>query len=49
MTVELPLLLAGEDRRPDGPSWSPYLAVAIWLCIAIILGVQFYRRRRQRE
>ncbi len=47
MTVALPLLLAVEDSRPDGPSWSPYLALGIWLCIAIILGTRFYRRRRQ--
>ncbi|WP_329415015.1 hypothetical protein OG802_28550 [Streptomyces sp. NBC_00704] len=35
------------NERPDGPSWSPYLAVCMFLVAAIVMGALFVRSRRR--
>ncbi|MFE2376069.1 hypothetical protein [Streptomyces sp. NPDC059398] len=38
------LLLAQSDR-PDGPSWTPYAAIGIFVFFAIIIAVAYIKRR----
>ncbi|MER5478669.1 transposase [Streptomyces sp. NPDC002734] len=52
-------VLRARERRGVGPdaaretstavraTWSSCLVLAIWLCIAIVLGTRLYRRRRR--
>ncbi|MFF8473987.1 hypothetical protein [Streptomyces sp. NPDC015414] len=42
-------LLQLADNRPDGPSWSPYLAIGLWLLFGLVaLGLYTRDRRRRR-
>lgn len=40
------LLLANE--RPDGPSWSPYLIIGLFIAAAIAIGILYSRHRGNR-
>ncbi|MFJ4714028.1 hypothetical protein [Streptomyces sp. NPDC088785] len=43
MNAVLPL----ADGRADGPSWSPYLAIGLFLLFAVILGIRLMKKRRR--
>ncbi|GHB73021.1 hypothetical protein GCM10010331_71210 [Streptomyces xanthochromogenes] len=33
--------------RPDGPSWSPYLAIGLFTVAAVVAGLLYTRSRRK--
>ncbi|WP_274535327.1 hypothetical protein [Streptomyces sp. CB00455] len=39
-------LLHLATNRPDGPSWSPYLAIGAFLLVMIFVGVMYAKKRR---
>lgn len=39
-------MLLFAARRPDGPSWSPYLAVGLFLLVTTFVGIMYGRKRR---
>lgn len=41
------MITLAQDNRPDGPSWSPYLAIGLFVLFAIIIGLLLLRKRRQ--
>lgn len=38
-------ILLSAGNRPDGPSWSPYLAVGIFIVFGIIIALLYLRNR----
>ncbi|AIS02311.1 hypothetical protein [Streptomyces glaucescens] len=34
------------NDRPDGPSWSPYLAIGMFIIAMIFVGIMYAKRRR---
>ncbi|MER7487622.1 hypothetical protein ABTY20_17255 [Streptomyces sp. NPDC126497] len=34
------------NDRPDGPSWSPYLAIGMFVAAMVFVGVMYAKRRR---
>ncbi|MGC0377044.1 hypothetical protein [Streptomyces sp. SAI-229] len=41
----LALIQVAGDRS-DGPSWSPYLAIGLFVAAMIFVGVMYAKRRR---
>jgi len=39
-------LISLANNRPDGPSWSPYLAIGLFIAAAIFVGIMYTKRRR---
>ncbi|MEU7471794.1 hypothetical protein AB0A94_25280 [Streptomyces sp. NPDC044984] len=39
-------LIHVANDRPDGPSWSPYLAIGLFVAAMIFVGVMYAKRRR---
>ena len=39
-------LVEVADDRPDGPSWSPYLAIGMFIFAMIFVGIMYAKRRR---
>jgi hypothetical protein len=39
-------IISLANDRPDGPSWSPYLAIGLFIAAAIFVGVMYAKRRR---
>jgi hypothetical protein len=39
-------LIQVANDRPDGPSWSPYLAIGMFLAAVIFIGIMYAKRRR---
>lgn len=38
-------ILLSSGNRPDGPSWSPYLAVGLFIVFGIIIALLYLRNR----
>ncbi len=41
------VLMAATDKRPDGPSWSPYLAIGLFIACGIIAVSLYLRNKRK--
>ncbi|WP_272920805.1 MULTISPECIES: hypothetical protein [Streptomyces] len=39
-------LISLANDRPDGPSWSPYLAIGMFVAAGIFVGIMYAKRRR---
>ncbi|MFD4001609.1 hypothetical protein [Streptomyces rubiginosohelvolus] len=38
-------ILLSAGNRPDGPSWSPYLAIGLFIVFGIIIAFLYLRKR----
>ncbi|MBK3558056.1 hypothetical protein JHN55_16255 [Streptomyces sp. MBT56] len=38
-------ILLSAGNRPDGPSWSPYLAIGLFIVFGIIIAFLYMRKR----